>query len=89
MVHQIKDELITICIEICNQNKSIDEWRGVESSDMFQSEHYNGGFDAIEDEFCFSVYIDDVEYWFQISIEEVNMIAIGAKKELIIGKTEL
>lgn len=49
---------------------------------MFQEVEYVGGFDATEMEFCFSVYIDDSEYWFQLPIEKIMEFASGNLKEI-------
>ena len=39
----------------------------MESCDMFQEAPYVGGFETIENAFCFSVYDEDgAEYWFQL-----------------------
>ena len=70
---KITDELREILSKI--KGKQLDEaqWAEIESSDMFQSEHYCGGFDADENEFCFSFWDESrVEYWFQFSLEDVN-----------------
>jgi hypothetical protein len=75
MDFQIGEEFVKMCQEIIAENKSPDEWAEIESDDMFQSDNYEGGFEAIEMEFCFSVFVDDVEYWFQISLEEAERIA--------------
>lgn len=74
MKHQIQSELVKICEGILNKNLSIKEWSEVESSDMFQEGNYNGGFDSIEEEFCFSYYAGDKEYWFQFPLETVAKI---------------
>ncbi len=64
--------------EICNlilfEKKSLKEWAEIESDDMFQNEKYVGGFDANEMEFCFSMYENGIEYWFQVSLKEVEDI---------------
>ncbi|MCV6629882.1 MAG: hypothetical protein OIF50_08490 [Flavobacteriaceae bacterium] len=77
MKHKIKDSLKEICEEIIKENKTIEQWSEIESSDMFQNEDYNGGFDAIEEEFCFSLYEANKEYWFQFSLEDATKIASG------------
>ena len=69
-------EFVEICREIRADNLTVAEWREVESDDMFQSEHFCGGFEAIEDAFCFSYYSPDgQEYWFQITLEEAQRVA--------------
>lgn len=45
----------------------------IESSDMFQTKNFCGGFDAIENEFCFSYYNDDKEFWFQLSLNDIKI----------------
>ena len=39
---------------------------------MFQAGIYEGGFDATGMEFCFSVYENDNEYWFQFPLDLVE-----------------
>jgi hypothetical protein len=70
-------ELVEICRNIAEQGRSIQEWAEIESDDMFQTQRYHGGFDAIEEAFCFSVYRADGEYWFQFTLEQANAIAEG------------
>ena len=72
MVHKFKDEFYIICKEILAENKSIEEWAEIESDDMFQAGIYEGGFDATGMEFCFSVYENDNEYWFQFPLDLVE-----------------
>lgn len=74
----IDSEFRTICHEIVAENQTEEEWAEVESDDMFQSESYEGGFDADEEAFCFSHYAPDgQEYWFQITLAEAKAIAAG------------
>ena len=70
-------ELLDICRHVLEEQKTIDEWAEIESDDMFQSEHFCGGFDATERAFCFSLYDDDNgrEYWFQLTLDDVRMLA--------------
>lgn len=75
MKHEIKQDLVTICHQIMNEKKSLDQWREIESDDMFQLGDYIGGFDATEDEFCFSYRIDLNEYWFQFSLGDAENIS--------------
>lgn len=68
----IDDELRAILEDIERQRLSLREWRE-EPSDMFQTDSYCGGFDAIEDEFAFSLYVrPNEEYWFQFSLDDVK-----------------
>lgn len=72
----INEELKSICRQILEQNYSLEEWAGIESDDMFQTDSFEGGFDATENEFVFS-YFGDKEYWFQLSMSEVTRIING------------
>lgn len=74
----IDTEFRDICREIVASMYTIEEWTAIESCDMFQTKKYCGGFDADEGELCFSVYIDNLEYWFQINLPLVTEIAAGA-----------
>ncbi len=59
------------------------EWEDVESDDMFSTDHFAGGFDGTEKAFCFSYYdANGCEYWFQLTLDEVN--AIKSKKKISI-----
>lgn len=77
MLHMVDEELIGICREIVSENRTSDEWALVESGDMFQTRKYCGGYDADESAFCFSVYRDDGEYWFQLSLDEAGRVLRG------------
>lgn len=73
---KVDNEMQKICENIINEKKTETEWALIESSDMFQTEHYCGGFDATENAFCFSYYKDNgEEYWFQITLKEADEIA--------------
>ena len=84
MTHKIEEELKTLCKEILHKNKSLEEWAEIESCDMFQSDKYCGGFESIEDQFCFSVYLPEGEYWFQFPLKDVERIISGEIKEISI-----
>lgn len=74
----IDPELRTLCREIVSENHSEEEWAEIESDDMFQSESYEGGFDATEEAFCFSRHTEDgEEQWFQLTLSEVQALAAG------------
>lgn len=76
-------EFRDICASIVAEQRSLDAWRAIESDDMFQSEHFCGGFDATENAFCFSYYAaDGAEYWFQLTLPEVSFVASGAVQVL-------
>ena len=75
---QIDDEFRAICSRIVADDKTNDEWAKIESSDMFQTENYCGGYDADERAFCFSHYdAYGKERWFQISLQQVAEILQG------------
>lgn len=61
----VDHDFLTLCQQVLKEGHSLEEWREIESDDMFQSPHYSGGFDATEDAFCFSYYDSDGgELWF-------------------------
>lgn len=69
---KIDIELKSIFEQIMNENKTEDQWSEIESSGMFQTKNYCGGFDALENEFCFSYYdYNQKEFWFQISLQKI------------------
>lgn len=71
-------EFAAICREIRDENLTLEAWDEICSDDMFQSEHFCGGFENTEDQFTFSYYhADGQEYWFQITLEEAQRIAAG------------
>jgi hypothetical protein len=79
----ISNELLTLLRSILEENKSVDEWKAIESDDMFQSENYSGGFDATENAFCFSFYEKNgAEYWFQLSFDDIQRIVESEKGEV-------
>jgi hypothetical protein len=88
MIIKVEKEFIEICKLIIKEAKSIDEWSLYESDDMFQSEHFCGGFDATENAFCFSYYDNNNEYWFQIDLEEVKKITHGQLININIREAE-
>ncbi|NIZ04508.1 hypothetical protein [Pseudoalteromonas sp. HF66] len=85
----IEDELKSICIEIVNQDYSTHQWLEIESSDMFQSSSFVGGFDADEMEFCFSYFDDNrTEFWFQFTLDQAMSISKGESIKLTGLKSE-
>ena len=87
---KVDQEFKDICREIKGESKTEDDWALIESSDMFQSENYNGGFDATEMEFCFSYYDQtQKEYWFQMSLEQVKKVLTGEHLTLDMREAEL
>ena len=80
---KIEPEFLTILKEIKSENKTIYEWREIESSDMFQSNNYCGGFDATEDKFTFSYYDNrNREFWFEVSLDDIGMILKGEVNQI-------
>jgi len=79
----VTQELRDLFARILAENKTESEWAEMESDDMFQSDHYRGGFDATEMAFCFSFFDGDgVELWFQLRLEEVREYATHGKAEI-------
>jgi hypothetical protein len=80
---QVDEQFFNICEKILSENKTQQEWAFIESSDMFQTRNYCGGYDATEDAFCFSYYDPDgQEFWFQLSLNEVKEIVDRQLKEI-------
>lgn len=87
MLHKVDQEFLEICTKITQEAKTVSEWRSTEASDTFQTQHYCGGFDSIEDAFCFSYYDDQsAEYWFQLSLEDIQKVASLEIKEILLRK---
>lgn len=78
----IDQELFDICKKIENQNWDKDTWAGHEADDWFQTENYEGGYDADEMAFCFAKTTKKGEYWFQFTLEENHLVLEGKLKEL-------
>ena len=65
---------------IVSEGNTDEEWAEIESDDMFQEGPYVGGYDAIEEAFTFSYYADDGnEYWFQLTLGEIQEVATGSR----------
>lgn len=80
---EIDNDLISLCKEIDAEGKTDDEWSEVESCDMFQSEKYCGGYDAIEQGFWFSYYDPSgKEWWFEITTASIPKIISGTLQYL-------
>lgn len=82
MKHAIDELLISIFEEIMIENKTEAEWAEIESCDMFQNESYSGGYDADEQAFCFSHYSKGTEYWFQLTLSEIEEAVGGNLLEI-------
>ena len=79
----LTDELLGLLRQIVAEQKSNEEWAEIESDDMFQSDSFTGGYDADEEAFTFSYYADDdEEYWFQLTLDEVESIVAGRRIEI-------
>jgi len=74
MIHKFENGFYLISKEIISEKKDVNQWAEIESDDMFQKGNYEGGFDATEMEFCFRVFIDDIEYWFQLPLESIEKV---------------
>lgn len=80
----IEPEFRSICQEINNKKFGLSQWSDIESDDMFQLGNFVGGFDADEEEFCFSYFASNKkEYWFQFSLDAANQISQGVKLVLV------
>jgi hypothetical protein len=73
----ITSEFKEITREIVNKNLSETEWSAIEGDDMFQSNYFEGGFDATENAFTFSFFINEKEYWVQLTLDEIKKINAG------------
>ena len=79
----VDHELLEIIRAIKSEGKTSEEWEEIKSDDMFQSERFVGGYESIEDGFCFSYYDENQdEHWFQFTLEEVDRILSGDLKVL-------
>lgn len=68
-----EQELLRILSEIRAMELSDAGWAERESSDMFQTQHLCGGYDADEEAFWFSYFPDDGgEFWFAITLAEAT-----------------
>ena len=80
----IDQEFLTICEEILKEDLTVEQWREIESDDMFQTPHYQGGFEEGDDgdgAFCFSYYDPNgSELWFQLTLSEVGDAIAGKLK---------
>ena len=88
MDQPVTPEFIMLCKEIVGEGKTESQWAEIESDDMFQTSNYIGGFDADEMEFCFSLYIGEDEFWFQIPLNQVRDIAEGRLRIISVRPAE-
>jgi hypothetical protein len=81
----VTEQLEHICFQIKVKNYTEEQWGQIARADMFQDDVYSGGFDRRENRFCFSYYSEnEIEYWFQLSLQQAIDIANG-KEPLIMG----
>lgn len=72
----VDSELRTLCTSICEWMDGEEGWEEMESSDMFQSDHYCGGWEGEEEGFTFSYYDDEGdELWFSLSPSQVRDVS--------------
>lgn len=85
----ITEEFENICREIVAMDHTLGEWAEIESDDMFQSDHFCGGCESLEDEVTFSYYDDQRrEYWFGVTLYDIRRIADGEIAEIEIRLAE-
>ena len=69
----LKNELLRHFDEAAEMGLSEADWAKRESSAMFQSHHYSGGFDATERAFLFSYFPDEGgEFWFDVDLADIE-----------------
>lgn len=85
---KVSDELRSLCRQIVVDSRSEEEWALIESDDMFQGATIEGGYDADEMAFCFSMYTGGREYWFQLTLHEINSIVNGTLDDIEIRPAE-
>ena len=89
MMHVIDKKLLAICQLIKSRGLSEKEWGEIESTDAFQENDYVGGFDDTEKAFCFSYYdLSGKEFWFQLTLNDVDEIVALNKKEIKMREAE-
>jgi hypothetical protein len=89
MTINFDEEFVSLAREIVSQDKSHFEWAKIESDDMFQSTHFQGGYDATEEAFCFSHYGDaEEEHWFQLTLVEMKSVADGSRRSVVARPAE-
>ena len=90
MTIKVDGEFYEICRKIIQEDRSIEEWEQIESSDMFQTKHYCGGYDATEGAFCFSYFDQNGdEFWFQLTLKDVEEIIAMKKKNLDVRPADI
>ena len=85
----ISPELESICFQIMVKDLTPAQWSENESTDMFQNDEFCGGFNAVENMFCFSYFTEnDIEYWFQLSLFDAIQIAKGKELQIVAYSSE-
>lgn len=89
MIIRIDKNLKEIAQEIIKENLTESEWSERESCDWFQKDNIVGGYDKDENAFCFSYYDENNdEYWFQLTMNEVNEINDGEKESVELSRVK-
>jgi hypothetical protein len=91
MKKEIDKELLTICAEIAEYNRTVEEWKAFESGDMFQSKNYCGGFEAEDEAFWFSYYDEkneNKEYYFKLTLDDVEHVIKGQLRNIELLSTD-
>jgi hypothetical protein len=83
MIIKLDDEFRNICSEIVLEDLTELEWRKLWSSDYFQTEHFCGGFDALEKAFVFGYYAaNGKQYSFLLKLSEIPDVLSGKITEV-------
>ena len=86
---KVDDEIQRICRQIVAQGLDLHQWAQRESDDMFQTEHYSGGYESSDRAFCFSHYDKaGEERWFGLTLEQVGQVARGEAVHIILRTPE-
>ena len=75
MIIKVDNELLSLVVKISEHNHSEGEWLEYESSDMFQTKNFMGGFDG--DDVCFACCkcgTEKNEFWFEFKLTDVPKI---------------
>ena len=77
---EVNEEFRNICTQILAEQKTPEQWAAEESDDEFQTESFEGGYDATEEAFCFSFYDEQGrDFWFQLTLDEIREVAQGLR----------
>ena len=79
----VSDAFRSICQQIQDHDRTLEQWAEHESDDMFQAGGFKGGFNPMESEFCFSYHdAEKREHWVQLPLTDVPRILSGELSEL-------